>query len=264
MTGSPGSRGWKGGASPRILPFDFPQGEPCGVPPANRLRFDSHARLQPIRSQSVGLRAWLLPLCFRTVRSSAFSDAQDSSPLTPMASEEEGMRHPRLLVYLHFNPYSSENSIFQAGWISHNVPTYFVPWPWPFFGFVMAVSVDASRPPKQPTRQAAARSVSPILATPKWLPSSADGDDHSSACAFYGESSASAQARPERSLRLAGAAAALRQSVGAPLPPAERARLDNNLEAARQAVSNLAGAAAWMEGWATSAEKAIAYALSPD
>ena len=65
-------------------------------------------------------------------------------------------------------------------------------------------------------------------------------------------------------MRLAGAAAALRQSVGAPLPPAERARLDNNLEAARQAVSNLAGAAAWMEGWATSAEKAIAYALSPD
>jgi len=52
--------------------------------------------------------------------------------------------------------------------------------------------------------------------------------------------------------------------VGAPLPPAERARLDENLEAARQAVSSAEGSAAWMEGWAMPAEKAIAYALSPD
>jgi predicted ATPase/serine/threonine protein kinase len=111
-------------------------------------------------------------------------------------------------------------------------------------------------------------------------------NDHAGARAFYAESlrlfqgleskrgiarllecfacSAAAQARPERSLRLAGAAAALRQSVGAPLPPAERARLDKNLEAARQAMSDTAGAAAWMEGWAMSLEKAIASALSPD
>jgi predicted ATPase/serine/threonine protein kinase len=111
-------------------------------------------------------------------------------------------------------------------------------------------------------------------------------NDHSGAHTFYGESlrlfqeleskrgiarllecfacSAAAQARAERSLRLAGAAAALRQTVGAPLPPAEHARLEKNLEAARQAVSNTAGAAAWMEGWAMPAEKAIAYALSPD
>ena len=72
------------------------------------------------------------------------------------------------------------------------------------------------------------------------------------------------QAGAERALRLAGAAAALRQSVGAPLPPVERARLDENLETARQAVSNTASAAAWVEGWAMPAEKAIAYALSPD
>jgi hypothetical protein len=52
--------------------------------------------------------------------------------------------------------------------------------------------------------------------------------------------------------------------VGAPLPPAERARLDTNLEAARQAVSNTASAAAWMEGWAMPAEKAIAAALSSE
>lgn len=111
-------------------------------------------------------------------------------------------------------------------------------------------------------------------------------NDHAGAHTFYAESlrrfqeleskrgiarllecfacSAAAQSRPERSLRLAGAAAALRQSVGAPLPPAERARLDKDLEAARQAMSNTAGAAAWMEGWAMPAEKAIAYALSPD
>jgi predicted ATPase len=113
-----------------------------------------------------------------------------------------------------------------------------------------------------------------------------DGNDHSGARTLYGESlrifqeleskrgtarvlecfacSAAVEARPERSLRLAGAAAALRQTVGAPLNLAERARLEKNLEAARRAVSNTAGAAAWMEGWAMPAERAIAHALSPD
>jgi predicted ATPase len=75
--------------------------------------------------------------------------------------------------------------------------------------------------------------------------------------------SAAAEHRPERSLRLAGAAAALRETVGAPPTPAERDRLEKNLEAARQAVNHTTGATSWMEGWAMPVEKAIAHALSP-
>ncbi len=70
--------------------------------------------------------------------------------------------------------------------------------------------------------------------------------------------------QPELALRLAGAAAALRQTVGAPPSPAERDRLEKSLDAARQSVSHTAGATAWMEGWAMPVEKAIAHALSPD
>ncbi len=70
--------------------------------------------------------------------------------------------------------------------------------------------------------------------------------------------------QPELALRLAGAAAALRQTVGAPPSPAERDRLEKHLEAARQSVSHTAGATAWMKGWAMPVEKAIAHALSPD
>jgi hypothetical protein len=46
--------------------------------------------------------------------------------------------------------------------------------------------------------------------------------------------SAAAQREAERSLRLAGAAAALRQNIGAPLTPAEQAKLEASLHAARQ------------------------------
>lgn len=69
--------------------------------------------------------------------------------------------------------------------------------------------------------------------------------------------SAAAQFQAERSLRLAGAAAALRQNVGAPLNPAEQTKLEGSLDAARQAMSNAAGTTAWLEGWALPAEKAI-------
>src|SRR5204862_7539056 len=61
--------------------------------------------------------------------------------------------------------------------------------------------------------------------------------------------SAAAQLEGERSLRLAGAAAALRQNIGAPLTPAEQAKLEASLHLARQALSNTAGVAAWLEGW---------------
>ena len=68
--------------------------------------------------------------------------------------------------------------------------------------------------------------------------------------------SAAAQLQPERSLRLAGAAAALRQAIGAPLSPTDRAKLEPILDSARQALGT-AGTAAWLEGWAMQPEQAI-------
>jgi predicted ATPase/serine/threonine protein kinase len=76
--------------------------------------------------------------------------------------------------------------------------------------------------------------------------------------------SAAVQLEAERSLRLAGAAAALRQVIGAPLTPAEQAKLEAGLHPARQALTNTAGEAAWLEGWALTAEKAIEQVLTPE
>jgi predicted ATPase len=76
--------------------------------------------------------------------------------------------------------------------------------------------------------------------------------------------SAAAESQAARALRLAGAAAALRQNIGAPLAPAEQTKLETSLEPARQAVSNTAGATAWLEGWALPPEKAIAEVLLPE
>ena len=71
---------------------------------------------------------------------------------------------------------------------------------------------------------------------------------------------AAAQHEPERSLRLAGAAAALRQNIGAPLSSAEQTKLESGLHPARQALS-IAGRSAWSEGWALPIEKAIEEAM---
>ena len=73
--------------------------------------------------------------------------------------------------------------------------------------------------------------------------------------------SASIQFQAERSLRLAGAAAALRQNIGAPLLPAEQAKLDAHLDPARYALANTSGATAWLEGWGMPLEKAIEKAI---
>jgi tetratricopeptide (TPR) repeat protein len=73
---------------------------------------------------------------------------------------------------------------------------------------------------------------------------------------------AAAQAEPERSLRLAGAAAALRKSLGAPLTPAEHIKLETLLEPARKGLTT-SGGAAWLEGWVMPIEKAIEQALKP-
>ncbi len=74
---------------------------------------------------------------------------------------------------------------------------------------------------------------------------------------------AAAQLEAHRSLRLAGAAAALRQDIGVRLAPAEQAKLETALEPARQELTNEAGAAAWLEGWATPFERAIEEVLRP-
>jgi predicted ATPase/serine/threonine protein kinase len=74
--------------------------------------------------------------------------------------------------------------------------------------------------------------------------------------------SAAAQLQPERSLRLAGAAAALRQTLGAPLTPAEQTKLERSLEPARRALTGTAGATAWLEGWVMPVERAIEEALA--
>jgi predicted ATPase len=75
---------------------------------------------------------------------------------------------------------------------------------------------------------------------------------------------AAAQLEAERSLRLAGAAAALRKNIGAPLTPADQAKLETSLHAARQALTNKVGATAWLEGWALPAESAIEEVLMPE
>jgi tetratricopeptide (TPR) repeat protein len=77
-------------------------------------------------------------------------------------------------------------------------------------------------------------------------------------------SSASAQFDAQRSLRLAGAAAAVRQNIGAPLTPAEQAKLEASLDRARQAMTNTASATAWLEGWALPVDKAIEEVLIPE
>ena len=69
--------------------------------------------------------------------------------------------------------------------------------------------------------------------------------------------SAAAQSRPEQSLRLAGAAAALRQRIGAPLIPAEQSRLEKKLETARNMLTNAAGLEAWSAGWEMSLDEAL-------
>ncbi len=76
--------------------------------------------------------------------------------------------------------------------------------------------------------------------------------------------SAAVQLEAERSLRLAGAAAALRQEIGVPLTPAEKSKLESGLEAARRALADSAGVAAWLEGWALPVQEAVEEALMPD
>ena len=75
---------------------------------------------------------------------------------------------------------------------------------------------------------------------------------------------AAVETQAERSMRLAGAAAALRQNMGAPLLASEQVKLEAILQPARGSLSDSAGAAAWLEGWALPLDQAIDEALAPE
>ncbi|HEX9286373.1 MAG TPA: tetratricopeptide repeat protein, partial [Thermoanaerobaculia bacterium] len=75
---------------------------------------------------------------------------------------------------------------------------------------------------------------------------------------------AAEQGRAKRALALAGAAAALRQTLGTPLRSAEQARLEASLESARKGLTDSEGTAAWIEGWSTPVEKTLEGALGGD
>jgi predicted ATPase len=76
--------------------------------------------------------------------------------------------------------------------------------------------------------------------------------------------SAAARRLPARSLRLAGAAAALRQTVGAPLTPTEQAKLEEGLMPARQMLTHSTGTTVWFEGWTAPIGKVIEEVLMSD
>jgi len=67
---------------------------------------------------------------------------------------------------------------------------------------------------------------------------------------------------PERGLRLAGAAAALRETLGARLPPDEQPKLERVLAQARAAVAPAAAQRVWIEGATMALERAIDYGLN--
>ena len=73
---------------------------------------------------------------------------------------------------------------------------------------------------------------------------------------------AAAESKAEKALQLAGFAAALRESIGAPLPPSEQARVDRMLAPARESLSSESASTAWDAGRSLALEGAIDLALS--
>ncbi len=72
---------------------------------------------------------------------------------------------------------------------------------------------------------------------------------------------AAIQASAEKALRLAGAAAALRQNIGAPLAPTDQLRIEEDLESARVALGSNASSMAWLAGWGLPLSAAVDEAL---
>jgi len=71
-----------------------------------------------------------------------------------------------------------------------------------------------------------------------------------------------AQGRMERAARVCGAAAALREDMGWPLPPAKRAEHDRTVAAARGALGEEEFEAAWVRGHSLLMEQAVTDTLS--
>jgi non-specific serine/threonine protein kinase len=70
--------------------------------------------------------------------------------------------------------------------------------------------------------------------------------------------------QPRRGGVLAGAAAALRQLIGSPVPPMMQPRLDRTCRLARERLGEEAFGQASAEGWAMTPERAVDYALEGD
>jgi tetratricopeptide (TPR) repeat protein len=70
-----------------------------------------------------------------------------------------------------------------------------------------------------------------------------------------------AEGQPERAARLLGAAEALRDALGAPLPPADGAEYQRDVTVIRAGLGEEAFAAAWAAGRAMSLEEAVTVAL---
>jgi hypothetical protein len=73
-----------------------------------------------------------------------------------------------------------------------------------------------------------------------------------------------AQGGMERAARLCGTAAALREDMGWPLPPARCAEHERTVAAAREALGEEAFAAAWVRGHTLPLEEAIIDTLNTD
>ena len=70
--------------------------------------------------------------------------------------------------------------------------------------------------------------------------------------------------QPERAVRLWGAAAALRETLGYPLAPTEQVHHDRRVAAVRAQLDEATWQQAWTEGRAMPLDQAIAYALEDE
>ena len=74
---------------------------------------------------------------------------------------------------------------------------------------------------------------------------------------------AGSQLRHETAVRLAAAAAAIRQRIGAPAKPLEREKVERTLEQARAGISAEAYGAAWKEGLSAPLDRALGLEAEP-
>jgi hypothetical protein len=76
--------------------------------------------------------------------------------------------------------------------------------------------------------------------------------------------SGASQGDADFALRMAGAAAALRKKISAPLTPVEQSKLDRALSVAREQIGHDEGLSVWMKGWAMPLEEAMREAMDGD